>query len=163
MRTISFKLGGKYRSLVAPKDAAAWALVEKDNDAILFFRLKKVEEMSALTALRSACYEYPILSWKSVGSMPWIETSGGVPEGATAYYILNFVQIDGDWKMELGPGMQDYMTAQRDIHSTPVPLPDTAGKSSQQMASLLQEYGQIVEAELSKGSADAGVRLDKYQ
>jgi hypothetical protein len=140
MKPLTFELGdGKMRSIIAPKDSAAWALVisADKSKAVMFFRLKKLNEKTMQTALNNARDEVPAINWQSTGSLPWCETSGGVDAGQPIYFTLQFVQRKGDWVFAANAGLEEYIGSQNDIRGNAAALPSSSSTPMEDLAVVL--------------------------
>jgi hypothetical protein len=138
MRSITFELGKRFVSMVAPAHAAAWALhMDSEDVAILIFRLKRRSELSALTAFNNVRTKLSELEWRLVSSSAWMDTSGGVPDSAPYMYQLKLRLVDGEWGLSVLPGMQEFMSMQRDLTATQVCLPDIMSVDETSLLALL--------------------------
>ena len=126
MRTIPFELEGRFTSLVAPKDAAAYMVVPdyENSKCTIFFRMKKRSEATFGNAHANACKETSSDRWRNVSMSPWIERTGGIPDEDDPYYKLELKRSKkGAWFLLTGPELTEYRMSQGDLSSTGVPLP----------------------------------------
>jgi hypothetical protein len=156
MRTLTFGFNdGMFRSLVAPKDSAAWTLIisESQGKAMMLFRMKRRSERSMLTALEAAKDERPALTWHSVSSLPWSETTGGVEDDEPYYYKLDFVMNKGEWTLLVPADNVNYLNAQRDFYSSPAQLSKTLAMGHEELSSALAILAGQTSKEKDKGTA----------
>jgi hypothetical protein len=140
MKTVTFELGGRIRSVMVPQESAAYLQVVDYTQGTcdLIIRMKLVTEHSALTSVEAAKTEYPSRAWRPVTPNGWMETAGGLPAEANPYYKVQFAYSDGQWNMIVTDAMQEFKTAQRDTLALGAPLPQQTQASEADMQSAIK-------------------------
>lgn len=143
MKTITYELGGKIRSVMVPPESAAWIqhtdYTQGKSDIII--RMKKADEQNALVSFNNAKRENPSPCWRAVSATGYLETTGGVAPDSNPYYRISFVFKNNDWNMLVTENMQEFKQAQRDTLALGAPLPSSAQVGQPEVKQVLELLG----------------------